>query len=435
MIFVQQQEFLSALQVWKKEFTDYVISEFRANNEHRGEFAFSRWKERFISFLTENAPKEALRFRSKTNHIAWSVKKGEPPLDKFMRQDGKRCIEFIEDLVKAVQNDQVLISAENKPPKPHSSVQTARIFVSYSSKDRERVTKLVEVLNTEYIVWYDQELANTSGQDWWSNILAEIRTCDVVLLMLTPQWLESEPCLQEYNYAHALYKRIMPVKLDNVDFGKLPLELQKLQVADYQEESPRQALDLSVSLRKLPPGQPMPDPLPPEPQLSITTLTTMPGVDGQGTTDKSAAKAVKVDYIGVFEKKVWQVEMAIEKAINLKTTWIFGDSTIQVHISGNSDRVSAVLKHMPNILVSSLSFFWNSNISASKHSLVTFNGWNKTNESEILEKSWAIGGNVSKRMIAKEIVEAYLTVHTTVFTDTPTKLEILQSATIRKFRP
>src|SRR5688572_2935636 len=111
----------------------------------------------------------------------------------------------------------------------------ARIFISYSSKDRNVVTNLAtDLQELGHEVWFDRELSQTGGQKWWSNILSQIRNCDIFLFALTPASLGSDPCQREYRYAYALGKPLVPVMLAAVDIPSLPVELQEIQFIDYR---------------------------------------------------------------------------------------------------------------------------------------------------------------------------------------------------------
>ncbi len=151
-----------------------------------------------------------------------------------------------------------------------------KVFVSYSSKDREKVTDLVgDFQALDHVVWFDQELARAGGHSWWSNILSNLRGCDLFVFALSPQSLASEPCQREYRYAHALNKRILPILLEDVPTRTLPAELQKIQFVDYKGREARQALALAASLGKLPAPAAMPEPLPPEPEVPLSPLARL----------------------------------------------------------------------------------------------------------------------------------------------------------------
>ena len=60
-----------------------------------------------------------------------------------------------------------------------------KVFISYARPDEDRVEQIAKHL-TEFgrEVWYDEELRG--GQDWWDVILQTIRSCDLVIFVLSP---------------------------------------------------------------------------------------------------------------------------------------------------------------------------------------------------------------------------------------------------------
>ena len=66
-----------------------------------------------------------------------------------------------------------------------------------------------DVRQMGHAVWYDREVAG--GQSWWNAILGQIRDCDLFIFILTPRSLDSQACRNEYTYASALHKRVLPV--------------------------------------------------------------------------------------------------------------------------------------------------------------------------------------------------------------------------------
>lgn len=145
-----------------------------------------------------------------------------------------------------------------------------RIFISYSSKDRDTVTQLADDLDLiGHSVWYDTELNRRGGHQWWALILEEIRRCEVFLYALSPQVLRSEPCRREYGYARALGKPVLPVILTDLEIRYLPGELQKTQLVKFRQRSGEQRRALRDSLNNLPPAPPLPDPLPSEPEVPL----------------------------------------------------------------------------------------------------------------------------------------------------------------------
>ncbi|GIK64842.1 MAG: hypothetical protein BroJett018_26360 [Chloroflexota bacterium] len=143
-----------------------------------------------------------------------------------------------------------------------------KVFISYSSKDREDVTILASDLEKlGFTVWFDQSLQG--GHEWWAGILERIRRCDVFVLAVTRNSLESGPCGLERDYAVALRKRILPVLLGKVENWRLPASLQRLQYVSYMKRNHPAALALAGAILQLPSKTHLPNPLPPEPPIPL----------------------------------------------------------------------------------------------------------------------------------------------------------------------
>lgn len=143
------------------------------------------------------------------------------------------------------------------------------IFVSYSSKDRERVRNLVQDLEEiGHEVWFDQELSG--GQLWWDRIMANLRNCDLVIFALSPNWLNSYASGLEFDYATELGKNRLPVTVDTVDYPLLPTRIQSLQIVDYRNPDRASVTKLARALTHMPAPAPLPDPLPETPPAPIS---------------------------------------------------------------------------------------------------------------------------------------------------------------------
>ncbi len=152
-----------------------------------------------------------------------------------------------------------------------------KLFISYSSQDKsfqEEVSGFLQEL--EHKVWADKSLK--SGQEWWSEILDEIRKADVFICILSNNYNASEACSSELSYAVALNKFILPIKVESLSNELLPYELGKLQVLDYYSLSTSKRITKLVNalttISALPdyPRQP-PSPLPEEPSIPISYKT------------------------------------------------------------------------------------------------------------------------------------------------------------------
>lgn len=95
------------------------------------------------------------------------------------------------------------------------------IFISYSRKDEEYVTKLVESLENEgFEVWIDRDLL--TGDTWTQVINHKIDTCDAFVIVMTDESQKSNWVRREVLYAIQEGKKIFPLLLQ----GKLWMLLQ-----------------------------------------------------------------------------------------------------------------------------------------------------------------------------------------------------------------
>jgi hypothetical protein len=85
------------------------------------------------------------------------------------------------------------------------------IFISYSRRDQEFVTRLASDLNTQVAnVWFDQSTIQL-GQKWHDEIMDGIRECKAFILVLSPDSMESKYVQEEVTKALELGKTIFPV--------------------------------------------------------------------------------------------------------------------------------------------------------------------------------------------------------------------------------
>jgi hypothetical protein len=149
------------------------------------------------------------------------------------------------------------------------------IFISYDRDSRPiAITLAADVESLGHTAWFDQEISG--GLAWWDQILAQIRECDVFLFVLNPETLESVACKSEYLYAADLGKAILPVLVsDQVATDLLPPQLSRIQFVDYRTSDRDAAFRLARALNSIPPAQPLPEILPPPPEVPISYLGTL----------------------------------------------------------------------------------------------------------------------------------------------------------------
>jgi len=106
---MKQEEFAKKLASWKRELTEEIMPYYKQGEEERGHQAFGRWKDRFSRFLQKYTPEEAERFNIATQHIGGLLaKRGEHPFQKFMREDGRTCIAFIDELEDSARKGRII---------------------------------------------------------------------------------------------------------------------------------------------------------------------------------------------------------------------------------------------------------------------------------------------------------------------------------------
>src|SRR5512134_1539487 len=106
------------------------------------------------------------------------------------------------------------------------------IFISYSRRDQEFVSRLASDLNAQVAgVWFDQS-AIQPGEKWRDEIMEGIRDCKAFILVLSPDAMESRYVREEVNKALELGKTIFPVIYRPAkwtgEFGSLVQEIQTL---------------------------------------------------------------------------------------------------------------------------------------------------------------------------------------------------------------
>jgi hypothetical protein len=142
--------------------------------------------------------------------------------------------------------------------------QRLLVFFSYVRKDAAAVRTVVDGLEAlHHTVWIDKKLSG--GQDWWDQILARIRECDVMVVAVSLALLESEAAAREREYARQLGKPLLPVLIEPVLTDLLPWDIAPLQIIDYTATGPMTGVQLAAALVALPRAPDLPAPLPTPP--------------------------------------------------------------------------------------------------------------------------------------------------------------------------
>jgi TPR repeat protein len=113
----------------------------------------------------------------------------------------------------------------------------AAIFVSHSSRD--------DALAEEVRVWlakdgyeqifldFDKHTGLQAGENWERRLYEEIERCHAVILIFTPNWLQSKWCFVEFTQARALGKIIFPIILSPLGDTRIAPEIQGVDLRDW----------------------------------------------------------------------------------------------------------------------------------------------------------------------------------------------------------
>ena len=121
------------------------------------------------------------------------------------------------------------------------------IFISYSRRDQEFVTRLATDLDQQVTgVWFDQSAIQV-GQNWHDEIMDGIRECKAFILVLSPDAAESRYVREEVNKALELGKPIIPVLYRPGEWlGEFASLVHDIQTLDLRSASYRQSFQQLV---------------------------------------------------------------------------------------------------------------------------------------------------------------------------------------------
>ena len=103
------------------------------------------------------------------------------------------------------------------------------IFISYAHKNSQEMLELLKKLQESgYRFWYDDGI--DPGTEWDEFIAKKIERCSYFIAFLSEEYLASENCRDELNYARDLQKDRLLVYLTDVKLtGGMAMRLNRLQ--------------------------------------------------------------------------------------------------------------------------------------------------------------------------------------------------------------
>jgi TIR domain len=126
----------------------------------------------------------------------------------------------------------------------------ARLFISYSRRDADIAYNLVSQLRMYgYDVWVDDERIKL-GEDWTRSIQKAIEEADYILVLLSPNALQSEWIHSEIRGALDLKKSIIPVLIEGNEETSIPLSLREIKYFDARKLDERTIEQLAATVQK-----------------------------------------------------------------------------------------------------------------------------------------------------------------------------------------
>ena len=206
-----------------------------------------------------------------------------------------------------------------------------RVFISYRRSDGEafatQLRKRLEREEPEITLWQDR-IRMEGGVGWWKQITDAIDAVQFLVLVMTPEAMESEVVRKEWRYARQQGVCIYPVRAaPDLDFDRLPRWMRDAHFYDLDREwetfvrhlkSPCQATHVPFMAPDLPEGfvqrptefqQLVAYLLDEERQNPVAITTALHGAGGFGKTTLAAALCHDEDVITAFDDGILWVTL------------------------------------------------------------------------------------------------------------------------------
>jgi len=114
------------------------------------------------------------------------------------------------------------------------------VFLSYAAADREYARKLFNLLSQRSNLHIFTLEGLSAGEAWESKLKDELSQCDIFIVLLSSNSVNSKWVLSELGAAWALNKLIIPVVTNTEVLSKIPMDLRKTYSVEstYLEDHP-----------------------------------------------------------------------------------------------------------------------------------------------------------------------------------------------------
>jgi hypothetical protein len=110
------------------------------------------------------------------------------------------------------------------------------VFMSYRSSEAEFALRLTQDIRAAGIhVWMDQLKGIKGGDNWVLALQQGVDQAQGMIIVLSPAYTQSKYCRRELNRADNLGYPIIPVLIEPITPGNVPLELQTRQHIDFTQ--------------------------------------------------------------------------------------------------------------------------------------------------------------------------------------------------------
>lgn len=122
--------------------------------------------------------------------------------------------------------------------------ETKKIFLSHSSKDEKVVSYFMDDILIGVLGFKHTDIFYTSGdgtriesgENWRDSIKDNLINCKMILLFITPNYKQSEVCLNEMGAAWVSGKIVLPLILDPITYGSVGVIIDVSQIEKLNDE-------------------------------------------------------------------------------------------------------------------------------------------------------------------------------------------------------
>ena len=166
-------------------------------------------------------------------------------------QEGEETI-FVSELRKRVSVKDILDGVEDPLMRDKQAQTPVKAFISYSHKDKDGLEALLSALSMakrvgNLTLWYDKAI--DAGKEWEKTIFEELNNSDIVLCLVSADFINSDFCDRELNNALNRHKqgkqKVIPVQWRSCHWDNLPISQLQGLVNESIKSLPENEQDLA----------------------------------------------------------------------------------------------------------------------------------------------------------------------------------------------